>query len=126
MTKHALLSLLLQLVNAAMSLGPNKYGNPVSYLLEQVFLYQDALLEDILNSTPIDSHELRLNGAGLKLYWSHSKGKFRFNVGGDQRDLYPMFVEMAQKIITDRGYTRSYTAWRDVSDKPAIRFTTIA
>lgn len=64
-----------------------------------------------------DSHEFRLNGAGLKLYTRGVKvgfmrGELSFNmrVGGDQASDYPEFVQWANKRLAELKLTEEALA----------------
>jgi hypothetical protein len=83
------------------------WGNPCSHLLEKMCVQQDPWLDSIVGDYSNDSHEFRLNNAGLKLYWqmrrtNNSPGEertFRCYISGDQAKEYPFFVAQAGKLI---------------------------
>ncbi len=54
-----------------------------------------------------DNYEYRLNGAGLKLYSSSFGGKVNMRVGGDQANLYPVYVQRANALLKERGLQRA-------------------
>lgn len=100
--------------------GPNGWGNPCSNLLESFCLKQESFVERIFGDYSNDSHEYRLNGAGLKLYWTVARENkmltdspddncgpistaiFKARVGGDQANMYPEFVEAANEYIKEK------------------------
>jgi hypothetical protein len=88
-----------------------EWGNPCSYLLERLILRQEGFLNKIKGDFTNRSHEMRLNGAGLKLWWSVEKNekgfrKFTCHIGGDQAKDYPMFTAQVKKLIIKYGYDR--------------------
>ena len=87
------------------------WGNPCSYLLERMILRQEPFLSKIEGDFTNMSHEMRLNGAGLKLWWSAEKDdndfrKFTCHIGGDQAKEYPMFVARARQLIKYYNFNR--------------------
>lgn len=86
------------------------WGNPCSYLLERLMLRQKPFLDKIMGDYTGHSHEMRLNGAGLKLWWTvqrkNSKTKFTCHIGGDQAKEYPFFVAQANNLIKKHGFNR--------------------
>jgi len=87
------------------------WGNPCSYLLERICLRQEPFLKKIIGDFTFMSHEIRLNGAGLKLWWSvenddRGTRKFTCHVGGDQAKEYPLFVEQANMLIKRYQFNR--------------------
>lgn len=82
------------------------YGDPCSYLTENMVLYQERFISQFENArdTRCDSHEIRLNGAGLKLLWIKYDGRYWFSIAGDQKDLYPRFVATAIEALRVDGY----------------------
>lgn len=88
------------------------------FIKEQRFGYPcEKLLEDVLrtsvkdlatrwaNDYTGDSHEYRLNNAGLKLYWTAvpMRQKIYIHIGGDQAIDYPLFVEQVKRILAEHG-----------------------
>ncbi len=88
------------------------------FIKEQQFGYScETLLEDVLrtsvkdlatrwaNDYTGDSHEYRLNNAGLKLYWmtDQKKQTIHIRIGGDQATNYPLFVEQVKRILAKHG-----------------------
>ena len=88
------------------------------FIKEQQFGYScEKLLEDVLrtsvkdlatrwaNDYTRDSHEYRLNNAGLKLYWTtlQKDQTIRIRIGGDQATNYPLFVEQVKRILAAHG-----------------------
>ena len=95
-------------------LGPGR-GNPCSELLKKMCLRQEPWLNRIQGERTNTSHEMRLNNAGLKMYWrvekfnSRVRGtvyKFKCRIGGDQAKDYPFFVAKASRLIREYGYER--------------------
>ena len=87
------------------------WGNPCSYLLERMMLRQQVFLDKIMGDHTTMSHEMRLNGAGLKLWWSVEKNdncvrKFTCHIGGDQAKEYPMFTAQARNLIKKYSFNR--------------------
>lgn len=96
------------------------WGNPCSYLLEKLMLRQKPFLEKIIGDYTDHSHEVRLNGAGLKLYWSVRRDdsdigagcaatpvrKFTCYIGGDQAKEYPFFVAQVENLIKKYQFNR--------------------
>lgn len=88
------------------------WGNPCSELLKKMCLRQEPWLRRIEGDYTGDSHEVRLNGAGLKMHWrvvkSDSTGErtFKCHISGDQVREYPMFVAQARRLIEKYGYNR--------------------
>ena len=81
------------------------WGNPCSHLLESLIVRQKPFLDKIEGDYTNDSHEFRLNNAGLKLYWHVNRETgakfdgFRCSIGGDQAKEYPFFVVQARALI---------------------------
>lgn len=113
MGKYTLLQFFLEVVQAAVDMPPNRYGSPVSHLLECLVLYQEVTLEKILKERD-HSFEFRINGAGLKMYFSHRGPKGRITIGGDQADLYPEFVEKVNGLIRKHQFTG--ITWKGVAN----------
>jgi hypothetical protein len=84
------------------------WGNPCSELLKKMCIYQDVWLNKITGDYTNNSHEFRLNGAGLKMHWRVDKEtrKFTCNVSGDQVCEYPIFVAKAKEIIKCYEFNR--------------------
>jgi hypothetical protein len=122
MEKHQLRYFFWELLRIAYKCpGPNGWGNPCSHLLEYICTRPSALIDRIAGDFSNDSHEFRLNGAGLKMYWiverenkipcsdSTSRCKFKCRIGGDQANMYPEFVEAANQYLKEkRLYKGSY------------------
>jgi hypothetical protein len=70
MDKYKLLHFFMDLINLMYKHpGPKGFGNPVSNLVEQMCLRQKPFIDRIMGDYTGNSHEFRLNNAGLKLYW---------------------------------------------------------
>lgn len=102
MDKFKLLAFFRAVIDLAINMEPNKYGSPVSYLVEELVLYQEAFLARLLKDRD-HSVEVRINGAGLKMYFNIKRK--RIYIGGDQKDLYPEFVEKVERLIRKHGLT---------------------
>ena len=102
---HTLVSLFWGLLMLAEQHRSSIYGNPCINLMEQLVLYQQGFIACFLNAedTSCDSHEFRLNGAGLKLLWVKYQGRYWMSIAGDQKDLYPEFVKMAKEFLKLKG-----------------------
>lgn len=81
------------------------WGNPCSHLLQSMCIRQGPFLDKIMGDFTGDSHEYRLNNAGLKMYWEVRRTRgakfdgFKCSVGGDQAKEYPMFVAQVNNLI---------------------------
>ena len=89
--------------------GRPGFGNPMSWLIEQMCVYQDKFLGRVCGDYTGDFHECRLNNAGLKFNWRVVRGngdwrQFQCYIGGDQAKDYPDLVEKAKEIIKQYGY----------------------
>lgn len=75
-------------------------GYPLSGLVNDD-LSKQRLIKRIVDTTDSNSHEYRLNGAGLKLYWriDHMYDLLKISIGGDQANDYPYFVPHVRNII---------------------------
>jgi len=104
--KYQLRLLFWSLMQLANQYRDKVYGDPCSYLMEQMVLYQEDFLNMFVNApaTCCDSHEFRLNGAGLKLLWMKYNGRLWMDIAGDQKDLYPDFVPRAIESLRMAGY----------------------
>ncbi len=94
--------------------GRPGWGNPCSHLIESLVLTRDKFVDRICNDYTRSSHEFRLNGAGLKMYWEvrrekDKQSKFVCSIAGDQAKEYPEFVEHARKFVKERGCAK----WMD-------------
>ena len=91
--------------------GKPGFGNPVDWLVEQMCVYQEKFIGRIVGDYTGNSHECRLNNAGLKMYWSvckcHSSCReFRVHIGGDQAKDYPDFVVHAKELIRKYNFDK--------------------
>ena len=99
--------------------GRPGFGNPVSWLIEQMCVYNEKFFNRILGDYSGESHECRLNNAGLKFHWSVDRSgstpRFRCHISGDQAKDYPDFVEAATELIQKYGYQKdSAIRWRNI------------
>jgi hypothetical protein len=82
------------------------WDNPCSWLLEEITTKPDQLIERIVNAYDY-GEEIRLNGAGLKMWWHIEKdGNERrpvFSIGGDQVKDYLTFAHEARKLLSKLG-----------------------
>lgn len=85
------------------------WGNPCSELLKKMCVYQDSWLNKIAGDYTNNSHEFRLNGAGLKMYWKVDKEtrQFKCSISGDQAREYPFFVAAANQKIKWFGFNKN-------------------
>jgi hypothetical protein len=95
-----------QLLKLACRYADPKYGNPCIGLVEQVCMYHNQFISRILGDRTKESHEFRLNEAGLKMYWRMEQRCFKCHIGGDQTDLYPAFMERVPKLLKEFGFER--------------------
>ena len=88
--------------------GRPGFGNPVDWLIEQMCVYQDKFLNRIMGDYSGDSHECRLNNAGLKFHWrvDRKNNRFMCYISGDQAKDYPDYVVHAKEIIRKYGYNK--------------------
>ena len=84
-------------------------GSATSELLKNMCMHQDHWLSRIQGDYTGDSHEFRLNGAGLKMYWKVDRQSdgFKCRIGGDQAKDYSLFVAEANQLIEMYGYKRN-------------------
>jgi hypothetical protein len=80
-------------------------------LIEALILRNQAFIDKIIGDHTGDSHEYRLNGAGLKMHWEVQRRnvktpRFTCSVGGDQAEQYPEFVAKARQLIAEKGFKR--------------------
>ena len=84
-----------------------RMGFGCSKLLEDMLARQDPLLDRILNDYTNDSHEYRLNGAGLKMHWRMYKNenvrKFLCTISGDQFKDYEVLGTQLRMLIKQAG-----------------------
>jgi hypothetical protein len=116
MEKYMLLSFFHELIKLGIDMpGRPDFGSPISRLLGQMCLYQETFLSHILGDYTGESHEVRLNDAGLKMYWRAEKSetktsgtirRFTCRIGGDQAKDYVGFVVAANKLIKQYNYER--------------------
>jgi len=96
------------------------WGNPCTWLLETICIRQEPFLDKIMGDYTGDSHEVRLNNAGLKMHWRvHREGDkavFKCYISGDQAKDYPFFVAQARQLIMKHKYHRRHNEidWRYV------------
>lgn len=104
--KYRLRMLFWQLLKLANQYRDSHYGDPCTGLLEQMCMYQDSFLSCFINAkdTCCDSHEYRLNEAGLKLNWTKFNGRIWMDICGDQVSCYPMFVATARETLRTYGF----------------------
>lgn len=79
-------------------------GFACKQLLDDMCIRQQPFLDRIMNDYSEDSHEYRLNQAGLKMYWKVVKldsgdRKFVCSIGGDQAKNYPWFVPAFNMLL---------------------------
>lgn len=89
--------------------GPAGFGSPVSELVSTCFrIGVSTFVDRIYGDYTGESHEFRINGAGLKLIWEMDRKDRRLKVSlvGDQKDNYPEFSAEVRELIKERGYQR--------------------
>ena len=90
--------------------GRRGFGNPVSWLVEQMCVYQDKFLNRITGDYSGDSHECRLNNAGLKLHWRVDRSgkdcRFVCYISGDQAKDYPDYVVHAKELMRKYNFDK--------------------
>jgi hypothetical protein len=113
MDKYMLRSFFYELIKLGIDMpGRPGFGSPISWLLEQMCLHQDKLIDRICGDFTRDSQEWRINTAGLKLYWRVERDhddkwrRFQCHIGGDQVKDYVGFVVAANKLIKQYQYGR--------------------
>ena len=77
---------------------PSGWACPVSHLIDMIMLKGLEKIAEDIASDPCK--EIRLNGAGLKLYTRSYKCIITVSIGGDQANQYPDFVDAARKLIS--------------------------
>ena len=86
------------------------WSNPCSHLMEVCVTRPGSLAELITTDFTCESHEFRLNGSGLKMYWRVEKTangrKVFITIGGDQVDDYYCFVFKARELLNKLGYDK--------------------
>jgi hypothetical protein len=106
---------LVEAVEKAQTPGWSKpgWGHACSYTVREERSLE-KMARDIVTD---DSHEFRLNGAGLKLYTRGVKVgimmrhvQFNMRVGGDQASAYPEFVEWANNRLDELKLTEDALA----------------
>ena len=111
MERFVLLSFFHDLIKLGIDMpGRPGFGSPISWLLEQMCLHQDRMIDRITGDYTNDSHEWRINTAGLKMHWrvqkSGDKRRFTCYISGDQARDYTGFVVAARKLIEQYKYGR--------------------
>lgn len=81
-------------------------GYPLSGIANSEFSRR-RLVDRMVNTTDGDSHEVRLNEAGFKLYWrvDQEYALLKISVGGDQANCYPCLVAAIRRLL-DNGLIR--------------------
>lgn len=87
------------------------WGNPCSELLKKMCLRQDAWIGRIIGDFTGNSHEMRLNGSGLKMWWEVRRNcdrgdGFKCSIGGDQAKEYPLFCHQAERLIKKYNFNK--------------------
>jgi len=98
------------------------WGNPCSHLLQVMCVRQEPFLDEIMGDYTNESHEFRLNNAGLKMHWRTrrdgtyhgSDREFKVYISGDQAREYPMFVAQAKLLIAKYKYEHTRSIVRRV------------
>jgi len=85
--------------------GKPGWGNPCSQLIESLVMRPELSINEIYGDYMYTSHEYRLNGAGLKMYWRVDRERrFSCRIGGDQAKDYLEFTVKASTLVKDLGY----------------------
>lgn len=81
-------------------------GYPLSGITNSEFSRR-RLIDRMVNTTDGDSHEVRLNEAGFKLYWrvDQKHALLKIRIGGDQANQYPFLVASIRRLL-DNGLIR--------------------
>ncbi len=82
-------------------------GYPLSGLIDSLLTSDGGcLIDKMINNDTDESHEFRLNDAGLKLYWrlDRKHGLLKVSIGGDQANNYPKFVAAVRRLIEHNIY----------------------
>jgi hypothetical protein len=98
-----LASLLRDIVRVSLKASPEEveFGHPCSGLIDWTMSSGIKAIAENLVDKP---GEYRLNGAGLKLYTSISRGKLSVVISGDQFSKYPKTGSAIKELIKERGF----------------------
>lgn len=102
-----------QLIRLSLRYDYTRMGSPVSGLIEQMCLYNDQFVKRIMGDKTRQSHEFRLNDAGLKMLWRVHKDHLIIKIAGDQVDMYEDFVIEARKLVRKCGFVNPIE-WRNI------------
>ena len=66
-------------------------------------LSRRRLIDRMVNTSDGDSHEVRLNEAGFKMYWrlDQEHDLLKISVGGDQANCYPFLVAKIRRLLKE-------------------------
>ena len=75
-------------------------GYPLSGIANSDFSRR-RLIDRMINTTDSDSHEIRLNESGFKLYWrlDQAHNLLKISVGGDQAECYPFLAAGIRRLL---------------------------
>lgn len=82
-------------------------GYPLSGLVDSLLnVRHQNLVNRMVSDDTGESHEFRLNEAGLKMYWrlDRERGLLKVSIGGDQANNYPRFVAAVRRLIEHNTY----------------------
>lgn len=81
-------------------------GYPLSNLVNSLLNKGCSITRRIVSDYTGESHEFRLNNAGLKMYWrlDRESNQLRVRIGGDQARQFPRFVAAVRRIIEENQY----------------------
>lgn len=102
-----------ELIRLSLRYDYTRNGSPVSGLIEQMCLYNEPFVKRIMGDRTNESHEFRLNGAGLKMLWRVHRNRLIIKICGDQVYMYPEFVEEGRKLVRKFGFV-NVIEWRNV------------
>jgi hypothetical protein len=102
-----------ELIRLSLRYNYTRMGSPVSGLIEQMCLCNEPFVKRIAGDKTKESHEFRLNEAGLKMLWRVHKDHLIIKIAGDQVDMYEGFVEEARKLVRRFGFVNPIE-WRNI------------
>lgn len=75
-------------------------GYPLSGIANSSFSRR-RLIDRMVNTTDGNSHEVRLNEAGFKLYWrlDQTHNLLKISIGGDQANCYPFLAAKIRGLL---------------------------
>ena len=113
MDEYRIRNFFWQLIRLSLRYDYTRIGSPVSGLIEQMCLYNDKFIARIMGDRTRESHEFRLNEAGLKMLWRVHNDRLIIKICGDQVSMYIEFVEEARKLVRKCGFVNPIE-WRNI------------